>query len=75
MDFNETDGTGGGTTATVHLGASNSQDHRSVAVTSEIPNQAMTLDLDQQTSCGSDWACPTAPQSELIDWKAEYGAN
>jgi hypothetical protein len=45
-----------------------------VAVTSEIPNQAMTLDLQQQTWCSSGWACPTAPQSMQIDWVAEYTA-
>jgi beta-glucanase (GH16 family) len=42
---------------------------------SEIPNQPMTLDLDQQTWCASGFACPTAPQSELIDWVAEYSAG
>jgi beta-glucanase (GH16 family) len=46
-----------------------------VTSASEIPNQAMTLDLDQQTWCGSGWACPTAPQSELIDWVAEYNPS
>jgi beta-glucanase (GH16 family) len=44
----------------------------SVTTASEIPNQAMTLDLSQQTWCGSGWACPTVPQSMQIDWVAEY---
>jgi beta-glucanase (GH16 family) len=39
---------------------------------SEIPNQAMTLDLQQQTWCNSGYACPTSPQSMDIDWVAEY---
>ena len=43
-----------------------------VAVSSEIPNQAMTLDLQQQTWCGSGWACPTSNQSMDVDWVAEY---
>ena len=43
--------------------------------TSEIPNQAMTLDLQQQTWCSSGWACPTAPQSMDVDWAAEYSPN
>jgi hypothetical protein len=38
----------------------------------EIPNQAMTLDLTQQTWCASGWACPTAAESMQIDWVAEY---
>jgi Glycosyl hydrolases family 16 len=45
-----------------------------VTVASEIPDQAMTLDLQQQASCvaGYGYACPTAPESMLIDWVAEY---
>ena len=43
-----------------------------VAGPSVIPDQAMTLDLQQQTWCASGWACPTAPQSMLVDWVAEY---
>ena len=46
-----------------------------VSVPSEIPNQAMTLDLQVQTFCASGWACPTAPQSMQVDWVAEYSAN
>jgi beta-glucanase (GH16 family) len=106
IDFDESGGTTGGTTSTVHFGASNNQDHRSVSidmtqwhtwgvvwsptaitytvdgqvwasvnVPSEIPNQAMTLDIDQQTWCSTGTACPTSPQSQLVDWVAEYTAN
>ena len=47
----------------------------SVTNASSIPNQAMTLDLQQQTWCSSGWACPTAPQSMQVDWVAEYSVN
>jgi beta-glucanase (GH16 family) len=43
-----------------------------VTVASEIPNQPMVLDLQQQTWCSSGFACPTSPESMLIDWVAEY---
>jgi beta-glucanase (GH16 family) len=43
-----------------------------VTVASEIPNQPMVLDLQQQTWCSSGFACPTSPQSMDIDWVAEY---
>lgn len=43
-----------------------------VVDTAAIPNQAMTLDLQQQTWCGQGWACPSIRQSTLIDWVAEY---
>jgi len=46
-----------------------------VTNTSEIPNQPMTLDLQQQTWCGSGWACPSSPQSMSVDWVAEYSMN
>ena len=46
-----------------------------VSNSSEVPNQPMTLDLQQQTWCASGWACPTAPQSMQIDWVAEYSKN
>ena len=46
-----------------------------ITIASEIPNQAMTLDLQQQTWCGSGWACPSAPQSMQIDWVTEYSVN
>jgi outer membrane protein OmpA-like peptidoglycan-associated protein len=39
---------------------------------SEIPDQPMTLDIQQQTWCASDWACPTSDQSTYVDWVAEY---
>jgi len=38
----------------------------------EIPNQPMTLNLQQQTWCSSGWACPTSPQSMLVDWVAQF---
>ena len=47
----------------------------SVTVPSEIPNQPMTLDIQQQTWCSSGWACPTATQSTHVDWVAEYTAG
>ncbi len=47
----------------------------SIAVGTEIPNIPMTLDLQQQTWCDSGWACPSAPQSMLVDWVAEYRAG
>ncbi len=37
-----------------------------------IPQQAMTLDIQQQTWCSSGFACPTSPQQLQIDWVAEY---
>lgn len=43
-----------------------------VTVASEIPDQPMTLDLQQQTFCASGWACPSAPESMQVDWVAEY---
>ena len=41
-------------------------------VASDIPHQPMTLNLQQQTWCSSNFACPTLPQSAQIDWVAEY---
>jgi beta-glucanase (GH16 family) len=43
-----------------------------VSDASEIPDQPMTLDIQQQTWCASDWACPTSDQSTLVDWVVEY---
>jgi outer membrane protein OmpA-like peptidoglycan-associated protein len=43
-------------------------------VASEIPSQPMTLDLQQQTWCASNYACPTANESTDVDWVAEYTA-
>jgi hypothetical protein len=43
-----------------------------VTAPTEIPHRAMTLDLDQQSWCSRGWDCPTAPESLLIDWTAEY---
>ena len=42
---------------------------------SEVPQQPMRLDLQQQTWCSSNFACPTAPASMQVDWVAEFGAN
>jgi beta-glucanase (GH16 family) len=42
---------------------------------SEIPDQAMTLDIQQQTFCEAGWACPTTPESTDVDWAAEYSAS
>ena len=47
----------------------------SVGVAAAIPNVPMTLDLQQQTWCDSGWACPSTPQSMLVDWVAEYRAG
>jgi outer membrane protein OmpA-like peptidoglycan-associated protein len=41
-------------------------------VASEIPSQPMTLDLQQQTWCASNYACPTSDVSTDVDWVAEY---
>ncbi|MGA2295277.1 MAG: glycoside hydrolase family 16 protein [Acidimicrobiales bacterium] len=46
-----------------------------VTSAAEIPSQPMTLDLQQQTWCSSNWACPTTPQSMQVDWVAEYSSN
>jgi outer membrane protein OmpA-like peptidoglycan-associated protein len=43
-------------------------------VPSEIPSVPMTLHLQTQTWCEYDYACPTSPQSTLIDWVVEYSA-
>lgn len=40
-----------------------------------IPQQAMTLDMQQQTWCSQNWACPTAPTSMQVDWVSEYSYN
>jgi beta-glucanase (GH16 family) len=106
VDFNETGGGVTGSSATVHYGASNSQNRQTLSIdmtqwhtwgviwtpstitytvdgrvwgtvtnASEIPDQPMTLDLQQQTFCQSGWACPTASSSLLVDWVAEYSSN
>ena len=40
-----------------------------------IPNQSMTLHIQQQTWCASGFACPASPQSTLVDWVAEYATT
>lgn len=103
IDFNETGQGDSSTGATIHYGATNLLDQRSVdidltqwhtwgviwspnAITYtvdgqvwgrvtlkyEIPNQPMTLHLQQQTWCNKDRDCPTAPVSMLVNWVAEY---
>jgi Glycosyl hydrolases family 16 len=47
----------------------------SVSDPAVIPNQLMTLDIQQQTFCASGWACPTSPQSLQVDWVAEYSPS
>jgi len=103
IDFNETDGTTGGTTATniwalnggqnqVHLNVDMTQWHTwgvvwtptsllytvdgkvwgRFNVAAEIPHQPLTLHLQQQTWCTSNYACPTVAQSAQVDWIVEY---
>lgn len=43
-----------------------------VTTPAAVPDQFMTLNIQQQTWCSSGWACPKAPQSLLVDWVAEY---
>lgn len=38
----------------------------------QIPHQAMTLDLQQQTWCGIAPECPTKPVSMQVDWVSEF---
>jgi len=38
----------------------------------EIPNQPMTLDIDQQTFCTRNWGCPASSTSMLVNWVAEF---
>jgi outer membrane protein OmpA-like peptidoglycan-associated protein len=37
-----------------------------------IPDQPMSLNLQQQIWCSSGFACPTTPESMDINWVAEY---
>jgi outer membrane protein OmpA-like peptidoglycan-associated protein len=43
-------------------------------VPSKVPHVSMTLNIQQQTWCTSNFACPTSPQSTLVDWVSEYRA-
>lgn len=43
-------------------------------VPSRVPHVSMTLNIQQQTWCSSNFACPTSPQSTLVDWVSEYRA-
>ena len=46
----------------------------SVTLPWEVPDQPMTLHLQQQASCalGLEYACPRASASMVVDWVAEY---
>jgi hypothetical protein len=37
-----------------------------------IPHVPMDVNIEQRTSCGTHNACPTSPQSLLVDWVAVY---
>lgn len=37
-----------------------------------IPDQPMSLHIQQQTWCNSSFACPTATEATQVDWVAEY---
>jgi hypothetical protein len=41
-------------------------------VGAQIPHQAMTLDISQQTFCGEHRECPTRPVAMHVDWVAEF---
>ena len=43
----------------------------------DVPQQVMTLDLQQQTWCSAtpSFACPTADDSTYVDWVAEYSTT
>jgi outer membrane protein OmpA-like peptidoglycan-associated protein len=43
-------------------------------IAADVPHQPMTLNLQQQTWCSTNFACPTAAQSAQIDWIAEYSS-
>jgi outer membrane protein OmpA-like peptidoglycan-associated protein len=44
----------------------------SINIPADIPDQPMTLNIQQQTWCASGFACPTAPESTDVDWVAIY---
>lgn len=46
-----------------------------VSLTSEIPSVPMTLDIEQEAWCAQGFACPSGPQSALVDWAVEYSFN
>ena len=46
-----------------------------IKIAGQIPSVPMTLDITQQTWCSAGWACPTSPQSTLVDWVAEYSKS
>jgi outer membrane protein OmpA-like peptidoglycan-associated protein len=44
----------------------------SITQPSAIPDQPMSLHIQQQTWCSSNMACPTSSQSTDVNWIAEY---
>lgn len=40
-----------------------------------IPHQPMSLHIQQQTWCSSNFACPSTTESTLVDWVAEYAPD
>lgn len=47
----------------------------SVRDTAVIPTVSMTLDFESRQECEEHRQCPTAPESMLVDWVAEYASN
>jgi hypothetical protein len=45
--------------------------HR-VSLPTPIPRVPMDVNIEQRTSCGTNNACPSAPESLLVDWVAVY---
>lgn len=45
-----------------------------IQIPSRVPHVSMTLNIQQQTWCTSNYACPTSPQSTQVDWVSEYKA-
>ncbi|MBU6496742.1 MAG: glycoside hydrolase family 16 protein [Acidobacteria bacterium] len=45
--------------------------HR-VASPIPIPHVPMDVNIEQRTSCGTNNACPSSPQSLLVDWVAVF---
>jgi outer membrane protein OmpA-like peptidoglycan-associated protein len=46
-----------------------------VQIPSRVPHAPMTLNLQQQTWCSSNYACPNSPQSTQVDWVSVYKAT
>jgi outer membrane protein OmpA-like peptidoglycan-associated protein len=43
-------------------------------ISSRVPHVAMTLNIQQQTWCSTNFACPSSPQSTQVDWVSEFKA-